>query len=267
MNLEVANKLYELRKKNGYSQETLAEKLGISRQSISKWERAESSPDTDNLITLAKLYGVSLDELLLNDVNKDDINNSIDDEDETSDKTIEAENSEIGEDEIPDVGHKFVNVNDGDDIVHVGTKGVYVKDADGTCVSVGPGGVFVNGEKKKPGDFTKGHLYSHKKKKNGFKVFPYPILAAIVYILLGCFVSWGWSIGWLVFLTIPLYYTFVEAIIKRNAAIFAYPVLVAGVFLGLGMFLGIWHPAWVLFLTVPLYYGIVNAIRGKEDYT
>ena len=67
MNIEIADKLVELRKKNGYSQEELAAKLGLSRQAISKWERAEASPDTDNLICLAKLYGVSLDELLKND--------------------------------------------------------------------------------------------------------------------------------------------------------------------------------------------------------
>ncbi|MCR5231574.1 MAG: helix-turn-helix transcriptional regulator [Acholeplasmatales bacterium] len=64
MNIETANRLYELRKKNGLSQEDVADKLGISRQAVSKWERAEASPDTDNLISLAKLYGVSLDELL-----------------------------------------------------------------------------------------------------------------------------------------------------------------------------------------------------------
>ena len=64
MNIETANRLYELRKQNGLSQEEVADKLGISRQAVSKWERAEASPDTDNLISLAKLYGVSLDELL-----------------------------------------------------------------------------------------------------------------------------------------------------------------------------------------------------------
>ena len=64
MNIETANRLYELRKKNGLSQEELADKLGISRQAVSKWERAEASPDTDNLILLAKLYGITLDELL-----------------------------------------------------------------------------------------------------------------------------------------------------------------------------------------------------------
>lgn len=64
MTIEIANRLQKLRKENGYSQDELAEKLGISRQAISKWERSESSPDTDNLIELAKLYNVSLDELI-----------------------------------------------------------------------------------------------------------------------------------------------------------------------------------------------------------
>lgn len=64
MNVEIANRLQQLRKKNNLSQEELAEKIGISRQAVSKWERAEASPDTDNIILLSKLYGVSLDELL-----------------------------------------------------------------------------------------------------------------------------------------------------------------------------------------------------------
>lgn len=65
MNIETAKRLYEYRKAHGYSQEELAAKIGVSRQAISKWERSESSPDTDNLIALAKLYGISLDTLLM----------------------------------------------------------------------------------------------------------------------------------------------------------------------------------------------------------
>lgn len=68
MNIKLADRLVELRKANKLSQEALAEKLGLSRQAISKWERAEASPDTDNLIALAALYGISLDELLGNEV-------------------------------------------------------------------------------------------------------------------------------------------------------------------------------------------------------
>lgn len=64
MNIEIANRLVELRKSHGYSQEALAAKLSISRQAISKWERAEASPDTDNLMALAELYGTTLDALV-----------------------------------------------------------------------------------------------------------------------------------------------------------------------------------------------------------
>ena len=64
MNIVTANRLLDYRKKNNLSQEELAEKIGVSRQAVSKWERAEASPDTDNLIKLAEIYGVSLDELI-----------------------------------------------------------------------------------------------------------------------------------------------------------------------------------------------------------
>ena len=64
MKIEIANKLQQMRKKNGLSQEELAAKMGVTRQAVSKWERAESAPDMENLILLAKLYGVTIDELL-----------------------------------------------------------------------------------------------------------------------------------------------------------------------------------------------------------
>ena len=64
MNIETANRLMELRKAANLSQEELAEKLNISRQAVSKWERAESAPDMENLIALSKLYQISMDEML-----------------------------------------------------------------------------------------------------------------------------------------------------------------------------------------------------------
>ena len=67
MDLMTANRLQQLRKANGYSQDVLAEKLGISRQAVSKWERAESSPSVDNLLDLARLYGITVDEMLNTD--------------------------------------------------------------------------------------------------------------------------------------------------------------------------------------------------------
>jgi len=67
MNYKIANRLVELRKRNGYSQEELADKLGVSRQAISNWERAEALPDTENLIALAGLYEITLDEVIHGD--------------------------------------------------------------------------------------------------------------------------------------------------------------------------------------------------------
>ena len=64
MDYKTADRLIELRKQKGLSQDDLAEQLDISRQAISKWERAESLPDTENLIKLAKLYNITIDELI-----------------------------------------------------------------------------------------------------------------------------------------------------------------------------------------------------------
>lgn len=60
----LADKLIELRKKNGWSQEDVAEKLDVSRQTISKWEGAQSVPDMNRIIRLSELFGVSTDFLL-----------------------------------------------------------------------------------------------------------------------------------------------------------------------------------------------------------
>jgi len=64
MSIEIANKLLRLRKERGFSLETLAGKLGVSRQTVADWECDEASPNADNLIALAKIYGISIDELL-----------------------------------------------------------------------------------------------------------------------------------------------------------------------------------------------------------
>ena len=60
----LADKIIELRKKNGWSQEELAEKLDVSRQSISKWESAQSVPDMNHILVMSDIFGVSTDYLL-----------------------------------------------------------------------------------------------------------------------------------------------------------------------------------------------------------
>ena len=56
--------LNTLRKQMGYSQEEVAEKIGVSRQAVAKWENGETVPDLDNTVALAELYGVSIDNLM-----------------------------------------------------------------------------------------------------------------------------------------------------------------------------------------------------------
>ena len=67
--MNLGNKIMTLRKKNNMSQEELAEKVGVTRQTISKWELEETSPDITQAKTLSNIFKVSLDELVNNDLN------------------------------------------------------------------------------------------------------------------------------------------------------------------------------------------------------
>lgn len=60
----LADKIIDLRKKNGWSQEELAEKLGVSRQAVSKWESAQAIPDLGRVLAMADLFSVTTDYLL-----------------------------------------------------------------------------------------------------------------------------------------------------------------------------------------------------------
>jgi len=64
----LADKIIENRKKNGWSQEELADRLGVSRQSVSKWEGAQAVPDMKKIIQMSEVFGVSTDYLLRDDI-------------------------------------------------------------------------------------------------------------------------------------------------------------------------------------------------------
>jgi len=198
MTVEIAARLCAYRKQHGFSQEELAEKIGVSRQAVSKWERAEASPDTDNLILLAKIYGVTLDTLLnVAPIPEEPL----------------ADTPEVDQEDQPDA---------------------------------------------EPETNSSGKL-------KGWEIFPWPILCSILYLLMGFLdILGGWGIGWLIFLTVPLYYTLGTAIRTRNGEAFAYPVLVTLIYLILGYSTGWWHPGWVLFLTIPVYYLICEAIQKNR---
>lgn len=66
MEIELTQNLKGLRKANGYTLEAVAEKLGVSRQAVAKWERGDTVPDLANCVALARLYDVTLDSLVEN---------------------------------------------------------------------------------------------------------------------------------------------------------------------------------------------------------
>lgn len=247
MNIETANRLAELRKKSGLSQEELADKLGLSRQAVSKWERAESSPDTDNLILLAKLYNVSLDELL------------------KTDKPVE----EIIKDNKENINEEPAKEEPKKDRVHIGKDGIHVEDSDGTSVHVSKDGIYVN-DKEYDRDWKKNMSKRHK--VVGLLNGIFFALAIITYILLGLF--WkgycpttdannaGWAAGWIVFLLAPIIPSIVDAILAKrvNKVNFFFMGLSSYLYMGMMTANG-WHPWWCLILVGIAIHIIVGAIE------
>lgn len=67
--MNLGKKIAELRKKNNLSQEELAEKVGVARQTISKWEIGDTTPDINQVKIISKIFNISIDELVDNDIN------------------------------------------------------------------------------------------------------------------------------------------------------------------------------------------------------
>lgn len=84
----LADKIIRLRKKNGWSQEELADKMNVSRQAVSKWESAQSIPDLEKILQLGVLFGVTTDYLLKDDIEDEEFTN------DSSDKTVKKINIE-----------------------------------------------------------------------------------------------------------------------------------------------------------------------------
>ena len=93
----LADKIIEERKKNGWTQEDLAQKLGVSRQSVSKWESAGAIPDLKKIIQLADLFGVSTDYLLKDEVEKENTETICDTDCELHRVTMEEANAYMDE--------------------------------------------------------------------------------------------------------------------------------------------------------------------------
>ena len=232
MNIKTADRLCTLRKEHKLSQEELAEKLGVSRQAVSKWERSEASPDTDNLIELAHIYGVTLDELL----NGED----------AVDLIKENKESEVSDDS------SFRWSDDGYDVV-----------INGDSISVTFDG--------KTNAYSKKDYMSRKRRMNVIKTIvdsSYIAIAAIAYVLIG-FIVGDWVNYYFLFILIPVVASLIEAIFQRRVKAFAFPILVAAVYCAISQPTGLWHPLWVIFITIPVFYAIaspIDKLRRSDDF-
>ena len=302
MDLAMAQRLVNRRKAAGLSQEALAAQLGVSRQAVSKWERSESSPDTDNLIALAALYGVSLDELLYGEAT--DISDDPHADDAKRDGDADAEIPDEAEDPADNTHHddkplvdislaRGIHVIDPDkgEEVHVGWNGIHVtNDRKGEEVHVGPGGVYVDtleddghsvhtnadgtvtidGETfsswKEAHDKLDHHgKHFHTKLGRAWNKFPFPALVALAYLVLG--IACGtWDMGLFLVFLIPVYYAIGDFIDRRLLSKLigsVYPAAATAWFLYMWLCLGQPHPAWVILVTIPVVGALMHWCRKQ----
>lgn len=299
MDLAMAQRLVDRRKAAGLSQEALAAQLSVSRQAISKWERSESSPDTDNLIALAALYGVSLDELLYGEA-ADDVDNS-EDGDAGAETPNEGEETESSADDDSHGDKPLVDISlargihvidpDKGEEVHVGWNGIHVSnERKGEEVHVGPGGVHVDtledgghsvhtnadgtvtidGETfsswKEAHDKLDHHgKHFHTKLGRAWNKFPFPALVALAYLALGI-VYGTWGMGLFLAFLIPVYYAIGDFIDRRRLSKLVgsvYPAAAIAWFLYMWLCLGQPHPAWVILVTIPVVGALMHWCRKQ----
>lgn len=200
MNVEIANRLMELRKQNGYSQEELADKIGVSRQAISKWERAAASPDTSNLILLARTYGITLDELINTTASSEDL------------KAEENENRENKEAE------ENTNANSP---TKKSRNGILLISLAGITTFIVTIVYIILGETMGVEGWGKGWLVfflipimgsvSGAITTKKMTSFAYPLVAVLIYMAIGL-LGEIWHPTWLIFITIPLYYMIADVV-------------------------------------------------------
>ncbi len=247
MNIAIANRLVELRSAKGWTQEELAEKLDVSRQAVSKWERAESSPELDKLVALSRLYGISLDSLLDTGFRP-----------EGSGSCAQGKNGGSAEEREA-----------GDPSGAYPASPAPPWQASGVAVAALSAGGREEQEilEALAADDAPEFLDAGRRSAEWvLGRFPYPIAVALVYLLLGFTGGW-WHPGWLLFLTVPLYYLMGAGIDCARSAgstwgrIHAFllgsgffPVLVSALYISMGVLWGWWHPGWCIFLLIPLLY-------------
>ena len=211
--MTLGEKLKELRIKENLSQEDLATKLNVSRQAVSKWEQNLSLPDTNNLILIAKIFHVTLDELV-------NYNDNLNTNSEVKENKESSEEKEISEEKIEEQEEKEYEVFEKSPLFAVLSSLIFIA----SFLVFILVGVYVNG----------GWNYSwiallfipiflsliESVKRKRISAFLFPVLIVAIYMILGL-VYGLWHPYWFIFLFIPLFYIIAEAfdrafIAKRN---------------------------------------------------
>jgi transcriptional regulator with XRE-family HTH domain len=227
MNIKTANRLCELRKAHNLSQEELAEKLGVSRQAVSKWERSESSPDTDNLIQLAALYNISLDELLNG---KEAIS------------LIEESPKVVDEIKVVEISEHIKVSIDGDE-----AKVIYDDDEEEIL------------------SLKETLKWNEKIRVVENTIMSFSgVLFPALYVLLGVLFA-GWAKYWFLFILVPVPTEIVKTICRKNVNYFPLEIIVVATYCALGMNFGLWHPLWVLFFIIPCFRVLTGILVKKKN--
>ncbi|WP_165170853.1 helix-turn-helix domain-containing protein [Adlercreutzia sp. ZJ242] len=224
MNREIAPRLASLRREKGLSQEELAAQLGVSRQAVSKWERGEAAPDTGNLVALADLYEVTLDKLVRGEEGRapaeEEARTEVQAEAEAQVRAeAEAQAEAEAEAEVraqAEAAPEPALQNEPQDELRAEPKALASAPESAPAASVpalepapqpaaAPAPVpAVSAPAPEPAPAVPAPAPS-RSSRGAWRSFPYPVACALFYLLTGCLFGW-WHPGWLVFLTIPLYY-------------------------------------------------------------
>lgn len=239
MNVEIAQRLAELRRERGFSQEDLANQLGLSRQAVSKWERAESAPDMGNLIALADLYEVTIDELL-----------RVSPEVEEDMRFESQERAASAESEAAEAAAAAQEAAARAETAAVEAATVATATAK---ESPEPAKVVVEVSAPQPAappmpgaaaqqpPFAQGAPYGAPRSASSMPpVPPGPM--------------------------VPPASSMPAPAPKDPLQSFPYPLLCALLFLMVGFCFGWWHPGWVIFLTIPFWYWIVNVLEDDPEF-
>ena len=200
----IGEKITKLRKETMMSQESLAEKIGVSRQAISKWERDETLPDIQNLIALSNVFGVSVDDI----INNTNVNNTNEKSNQLTKTDLKKKSETLTIIAVMMyIGSFFAFlILPFEEQMNIFVFGIIIAIATGIIIYA----AFLNDRFKLLNSLDDNYRpierqkQSYEKSDKDFENFntAVSIITVIIYLVLG-FVYGAWHPGWIVFLAIP----------------------------------------------------------------